>query len=308
MFKLLREKLKSIRKKANEELGEEFTQGVGKKIKEEKLNDFLWDLEMALMEGDVAVDVIEKLKEDIKKELVGKKVKLGTDIGKLVEKTLKKSIKDILSKNFDFDEFIKNCEKPCIIMFVGVNGTGKTTVIAKMAKYLMDRSYSVVLVAGDTFRAGAIEQISEHGKRLGVKVIKHAAGGDPAAVAYDAIEHAKARKRDFVLIDTAGRMQTNRNLMDEMKKIKRVAKPHLTIFIGDSLAGNDAIEQARVFDTQVGVDAVILTKIDADAKGGSAISIAYEIGKPMIFLGTGQEYDDFMKFDEGWFINRLFGE
>ncbi len=308
MFKLLKEKLKGIRKKATEELGEEFTSGMGKKIKEEKLDDFLWELEIALMEADVAVDVIEKLKADIKKELVGKKVKLGADLGKIVENTLKRSLKNILDKGFDFDEFAENCDKPCVIMFLGVNGTGKTTVIGKLAKYLKDKGHTSVIAASDTFRAGAIEQISIHGENLGVKVIKHQAGGDPAAVAYDAIEHAKAKHRDFVLIDTAGRMQTNRNLMDEMKKIKRVAKPNLTIFVGDSLAGNDAIEQARAFDSAVGVDAVILTKIDADAKGGAAISIAYEINKPIIFLGTGQNYEDLMKFDVGWFINRIFGD
>ena len=307
MFNLLREKLRGIRSKAKKELGSEFTTGVGKKIREGKVDDFLWDLEIAMMEGDVAVDVIEKLKNDIKKELVGKKIRIGVDVSKVVENTLKKSLLEILNKDFDFDEFIKSCEKPCVIMFLGVNGTGKTTVIAKMAKYMLDRNYSPVLVAGDTFRAGAIEQIDEHGKRLRVKVIKHKAGGDPAAVAYDAIEHAKAKRKDFVLIDTAGRMQTNRNLMDEMKKIKRVSKPHLTIFVGDSLAGNDAIEQARTFNKEVGVDAIILTKVDADAKGGAAISIAYEIGKPIIFLGTGQGYDDFIKFDAEWFVNRLFG-
>ena len=307
MFKLLKEKIKSLRKKAKDELGGEFTQGLGKRISEQKVEDFLWELELALMEADVAVDVIEKIKEDVKKELTGKKVKIRSDIGKVVEDTLKRSLREILTKNFDFDDFAKKCEKPCVIMFLGVNGTGKTTVIAKVAKYLMDRGYTVVISASDTFRAGAIEQIDEHGRNLGVKVIKHQAGGDPAAVAYDAIEHAKAKHRDFVLIDTAGRMQTNRNLMDEMKKIKRVAKPHLTIFVGDSLAGNDAIEQAKQFDSEVGVDAVILTKIDADAKGGSAISIAYEIGKPIIFLGTGQKYEDLMKFDVEWLINRIFG-
>jgi len=204
MFRALKEKLGLIKKKAREDLGEEFTSGVGKKITEEKVDDFLWDLEVALIEADVAVDVIEKIKEDLKKELVGKKVKLRADIGKIVEDTLKKSLRDVLSQNFDFDEFARNCEKPCVIMFLGVNGTGKTTVIAKLAKYLMDRGYSVVIAASDTFRAGAIEQISIHGENLGVKVIKHQAGGDPAAVAYDAIEHAKAKHRDFVLIDTAG--------------------------------------------------------------------------------------------------------
>lgn len=307
MFKTLKEKLGFIKKRAKT-LDEEFTTGIGKKLTEDKIEDFLWDIEIALMEADVAVDVIEKIKNDIKKELVGKKVKFGTDLSKVVMNTLKKSIKDILTKDFDFDEFIKNSSRPTIIMFLGVNGTGKTTVIAKMAKYLMKMSYSVVLAAADTFRAGAIEQIEVHGNNLGVKVVKHQAGSDPAAVCYDAIEHAKAKRKDFVLIDTAGRMQTNKNLMEEMKKIKRVAKPHLTIFVGDSLAGNDAIEQARKFNDEVGVDAVILTKIDADAKGGAAISIAYEINKPIIFLGTGQGYDDLMKFDVDWFLDRIFGE
>ena len=307
MFKALKEKLGFIKKKA-ESMDQEFTTGVGKKITEDKLEDFLWDIEVALMEADVAVDVIEKIKNDLKKALVGKKVKLRADVGKIVEDTLKKSIKDILSKDFDFDEFIRNAPRPTVIMFLGVNGTGKTTVIAKLAKYLKDRGYSVVMAAGDTFRAGAIEQISIHGDNLGIKVIKHQAGGDPAAVCYDAIEHAKAKHRDFVLIDTAGRMQTNRNLMEEMKKIKRVAKPHLTIFVGDALAGNDAIEQAKKFEEAVGIDAVILNKVDADAKGGAALSIAYELNKPIIFLGNGQKYDDLMKFDVNWFLHRIFGD
>ncbi len=306
MFRALKEKLGLIRKRA-ENLEEGFTTGIGKRISEEKLEDFLWDLEIALMEADVAVDVIEKIKEDIKKELVGKKVKLGANIGKIVENTLKNTIRNLFSQKFDFEKFIRESPRPTVIMFVGVNGTGKTTVIAKIAKYLMDRGYSVVLAAADTFRAGAIEQLETHGKNLGVKVVKHKAGGDPSAVCYDAIEHAKAKRRDFVLIDTAGRMQTNRNLMDEMKKIKRVAKPHLTIFVGDALAGNDAIEQAKTFNDAIEVDAVILTKVDADAKGGAAISIAYEIGKPIIFLGTGQNYEDLMEFDVNWFLERIFG-
>jgi len=193
-------------------------------------------------------------------------------------------------------------------MFLGINGTGKTTAIAKLTKRLQGQGLSVVLSASDTFRAGAIEQITIHADRLGSKVIKHQAGGDPAAVAYDALEHAKARKRDVVLVDTAGRMQTNANLMDEMKKIKRVVKPHLTVFVGDSLAGNDAIEQARTFEKEIGIDAVILTKIDADAKGGAALSIAHSIKKPIAFLCNGQGYDDIIKFDSQWMVDRLFNE
>jgi len=191
-------------------------------------------------------------------------------------------------------------------MFVGVNGTGKTTAIARIVHRLKGMKKSSVIAASDTFRAGAIEQLEKHATRLGVKLIKHQAGSDPAAIAYDAIEHAKARKKDVVLIDTAGRMQTNVNLMDEMKKIKRVAKPDMIIFVGDSLAGNDAIEQAIKFNDAVQIDAAILTKIDADAKGGAALSIAHAVGKPILFVGIGQEYDDLVPFNPEWMVQRLF--
>ena len=191
-------------------------------------------------------------------------------------------------------------------MFVGVNGTGKTTAIAKIASRLKKANISCVLAAGDTFRAGAIEQLTIHSERLGFKIIKHQAGGDPAAVAYDAVEHAKARRKSVVLVDTAGRMQTNINLMDEMKKIKRVAEPDLIIFVGDSLAGNDAVEQAKKFDEAIDIDCAILTKIDVDSKGGAALSIAHAVGKPIIFVSTGQKYDEFEKFDAKWMIDRIF--
>jgi fused signal recognition particle receptor len=223
------------------------------------------------------------------------------------------ALRDAVSKTlagsaFDFDDYVAKHEKPVVVMFVGINGTGKTTAIAKLVNRLQKNGTTTVLAASDTFRAGAIEQISIHADRLNTKVIKHQSGADPAAVAYDAVDHAKARKRDVVLVDTAGRMQTNSNLMDEMKKIKRVVKPHLTIFVGDSLAGNDAIEQARTFDKEVGIDAVILTKIDADAKGGAALSIAYTIKKPIAFLSTGQGYEDIIKYEPGWMVARLFAD
>jgi fused signal recognition particle receptor len=245
----------------------------------------------------------------VRRDLVGKKVDRRFDVNDAIRLSLKNAVENILKINtFDFDDYVMRHEKPIVIMFVGINGTGKTTMIAKLANRLHKIGLTTVLSASDTFRAGAIEQISIHGERLGSKVVKHSAGGDPAAVAFDALDHAKARKRDVVLVDTAGRMQTNANLMDEMKKIKRVAKPHLIIFVGDSLAGNDAVEQARVFDKEVGIDAVILTKIDADAKGGAALSIAYAIKRPIAFLSTGQGYDDIIKFDSKWMVERLFGE
>jgi fused signal recognition particle receptor len=193
-------------------------------------------------------------------------------------------------------------------MFVGVNGTGKTLSIAKIAYQLIKQGKTCVLAAGDTFRAGAIEQLTVHAENLGVKIIKHGPGSDPAAVAFDAIEHAKAKHKDVVLLDTAGRMQTNYNLMDEMAKIKRVAKPDLVIFVGDALSGNDAVEQAKRFNEVVGIDGVILTKVDTDAKGGSALSIAYTIGKPLLYIGVGQKYEDQIPFNAEWMVENIFGK
>ena len=261
------------------------------------------------MESDVALPVIEEIKNGVREGLVGKRVDRKFTLDQVVEAALRRAIESVLKKSeFDFDGYVKGHEKPVIIMFVGINGTGKTTAIAKLSNRLQKMGLTTVLSASDTFRAGAIEQLNVHAERLGTKIIKHQSGGDPAAVAYDAVDHAKAKRRDVVLVDTAGRMQTNANLMDEMKKIKRVVHPHLVIFVGDSLAGNDAIEQAIAFDKAVGIDAVILTKIDTDAKGGAALSIANAIGKPIAFLSTGQEYEDIIKFDSKWMLDRLFSD
>jgi len=288
---------------------EEVVGDSGKKISEKDLDDLLWDLELVLLEADVALPIVEEIKASVRGDLLGKRVDRSYRVEDAIEMALKNAVLKVLKgSEFDFDSFIAAHEKPVVVMFLGINGTGKTTAIAKLTKRLQGQGFSVILSASDTFRAGAIEQITIHADRLGSKVIKHQAGGDPAAVAYDALEHAKARKRDVVLVDTAGRMQTNSNLMDEMKKIKRVVKPHLTVFVGDSLAGNDAIEQARTFDKEIGIDVVILTKIDTDAKGGAALSIAHSIKKPIAFLSTGQGYDDIIKFESQWMIDRLFDE
>ena len=256
----------------------------------------------------MAFSVIESIKKDIKEELKQASFERGK-IGEMIENVLKNAISHVLKSNeLDFIEFIKKKDKPVVIMFVGVNGSGKTLSIGKIATLLKTHGYSCVMAAGDTFRAGAIEQISIHAEKVGVKIIKHGAGADPAAVAYDAIEHAKAKHKDVVLLDTAGRMQTNVNLMDEMAKIKRVAKPDLILFVGDALAGNDAVDQAKRFNEIVGIDGVILTKVDTDAKGGSALSVAYTIGKPLLFVGVGQGYNDQIPFDAQWMINNIFGK
>jgi len=279
----------------------------GKKIKEKALDELLWELELALLEADVALPVVETIKDGVREGLLGRKHDRSLGLDEVVELSLKDAVRKVLSLNeFDFDKWITEHPKPTVIMFVGINGTGKTTAIAKIAKRLQDMGMSVVMAAGDTFRAGAIEQLGVHADRLGVKLIKHQAGGDPAAVAFDAIEHARAKRKDVVLLDTAGRMQTNSNLIDEMKKIKRVAKPDMIMFVGDSLAGNDAVEQARVFNEAVGIDAVMLTKIDADSRGGAALSIAHTIGKPIAFVSNGQEYDQLIKFSVDWMVDRLF--
>jgi len=266
------------------------------------------DLEIGLLESDVAYSVIESIKKDIKNELKNASIERGK-IGEVVESVLKNAISHVLKSNeLDFKEFLDKNDKPIVIMFIGVNGSGKTLTIAKIATMLKKIGYSSVMAAGDTFRAGAIEQLSIHAEKVGVKIIKHGPGADPAAVAYDAIDHAKAKHKDVVLLDTAGRVQTNINLMDEMAKIKRVAKPDLIVFVGDALSGNDAVDQAKRFNEVVGIDGVILTKVDTDAKGGSALSVAYTIGKPLLFIGTGQGYEDQIPFDPEWMIKNIFGK
>ena len=312
MFKGLKDKLFSVSSKAEDKSVDEISEVVdesGRRLKESVLDDLLRDLELELMTADVALPVAEALTKTVRDELAGKRVDKSFKIDEAVKLALMAAIRNILSENkFSLNERLKAKPPPFVIMFVGINGGGKTTAIAKLASRLQKHGLTCVLAAGDTFRAGAIEQLTLHSEKLGCKVIKHQEGSDPAAVAYDAVEHAKARKKDVVLIDTAGRMQTNTNLMDEMKKIRRVAKPDLVFFVGDALAGSDAVEQARRFDDAVGIDAVILTKIDADAKGGAALSITKTIGKPIAYVSIGQEYDEFKRFDAGWMVSRIFGE
>lgn len=283
-----------------------------KTISEKDLDDILFELELSLLEGDVALEVAEVIINSVKEDLVGRKIKRRSDVAEFTKEALKNAISKILdvdSQNIE-ELVILNRKKsePLKIMFVGINGTGKTTTIAKIATYYMNKGYKPVIAASDTFRAGAIEQLTHHAHKIGVKIIKHKKGADPAAVAFDAVEHARAKGKDLVLVDTAGRMQTNINLMDEMKKIKRVIRPDLILFVGDALTGNDAVEQARKFEEAVGVDGIILTKADADAKGGAALSIGYVINKPILFLGTGQSYSDIMEFNPNWMVEQVFGE
>jgi len=280
---------------------------------EKDLDPILWDMQLQLISNDVSVEVAERICSELKERLLGAEAPRFGDKSGVVEKALKDAIKAVMKggEALDILKLVAESKKrgePFTIMFIGINGTGKTTTIAKMAHLLKKNGYTVVLASGDTYRAGAIEQLVEHGRRLGVKVIRHKYGSDAAAVGYDAVQHARAQGIDVVLIDTAGRMQTNRNLMDELKKVKRVVQPDLTIMVLDSLIGNDATEQATTFNQHIGFDAAILTKVDADAKGGSSLSIAYLTGKPIPFVGVGQGYDDLVPFEAEWFADKLLGD
>ncbi len=282
----------------------------GQRLSEENLDEMLDALEIGLLEADVALPVVERLRRDVRKEFVGRKLRRGVDAEAVVRQTLETSIRQILAQPpIDLAAKIRaEAKKPYVILLVGVNGTGKTTTVAKIAVWLRAAGFSVVIAAGDTYRAGAIEQLLVHGERLGVRVIRQQEGSDPAAVGFDAIEHARARGIDVVLVDTAGRQHTNENLIEEAKKIRRVTTPALTLFVGDALAGNDVVTQARLFDQAIGIDGLVLTKLDADVKGGAALSATYVTKKPIVFVGVGQGYSDLRTFDVEWMVRRLFAE
>ena len=279
-------------------------------LKTESLTPILSDFKMNLAENDVAFPVADKICDELEKRLVGVTVKRLEDRKKIVDDNLRQVLLEVMLTKERIDLLEKAQSKrekkePFTLMFVGINGTGKTTTIAKVGRVFQEKGYSVVLAGADTYRAGSIEQLEEHGKRLGLRVIKSTYGGDPAAVAYDAVNHARAHGINIVLIDTAGRMQTNQNLMNELIKVKRVVQPDLTVFTVDSLIGNDAVMQAEEFNKAVGIDATILTKVDADVKGGSALSVTYVTQKPILFIGVGQTYKDLELFNPEKFVNMV---
>lgn len=280
-----------------------------KKLSEEEFEKFFAELEISLLESNIAFEVIQLLKKRLKEELVEKQIPRGKT-EEILLSTIKNTFSDVLVGE-DPENVIKHIKEnkkkhePTKFMFLGVNGVGKTTSLAKMCHWLQKKGFSVVLAASDTFRAASVEQLEKHASRLGVHVIKSKYGSDPAAVAFDAIEHAKSKGIDCVLIDSAGRQHTSQNLMDELKKLKRVAKPDFTIFVADALTGNDAVEQAREFGNQIGFDLIILGKADVDQKGGAILSVSYVSGKPLLFLGVGQDYNDLESFDKEKLIKRL---
>jgi len=280
------------------------------KFSENDFEEYAEDLEMLLIENNVALEVAKKIIEKLREKLVGQEF-LKKELEGLVEETLKDTIYEILVEPFDLIEKIKTFKKknlenkPYKILFCGINGTGKTTTIAKFAHLLKKNNLSCVLAAGDTFRAASIEQLKKHGDKLNVKVISHEYGSDPASVGFDAIKYAEKNKIDVVLIDTAGRMHTEKNLMAQIEKVAKVTNPETKIFVGESITGNDIVEQVKVFNDSVKIDGIILSKADIDEKGGTALSVGYTTGKPILYLGTGQRYQDFEKFDRNKFVEKL---
>ena len=276
-------------------------------LQEKDIEEPLMELEMVLLENDVALPVTDEIIARMKKDLVGRHRKIGASVDDLVVATLRSALCGVLGDGLDLRDYIREHERPVKILFTGVNGTGKTTTVAKVGHYLQKNGFTVVIGAGDTFRAGAIEQIRTHADRLDIKVIQHQAGADPSAVLFDAVQYAKAHNIDVVLADTAGRFHNRANLMNQLDKIRRVMKPDLVVYVDEAVAGNDAVIRAGEFNRAVGTDAVVLTKADMDPKGGAAISVAHTVGKPILFLGTGQGYDDIMPFSPRIVVDELLG-
>lgn len=277
-----------------------------KKLEEEDVKDLLEDLKNGLIESDVALEVAEKITNDLKANLVGNFIK-RSDVEKIIKESFRKSILEILDvETFDLLKMVKT-KKPFLIIFLGFNGAGKTTSIARIGYLLKQKGFSCVFAAADSWRAAAIEQLEEHGRNLGIDVIKHKYGADPAAVIFDAVKHAESKGIDVILADTAGRSHANVNLVDELKKIVRVNKPDLKILVLDALTGNDIFDQCKTFDDAVGIDAMILTKADVYEKGGAALSASHTVNKPILYFGVGQEYEDLEKFDAEKIAENLLG-
>jgi len=281
-------------------------------LKGKDLDNVLDEFQLSLIENDVAVSVADFVGNELRVKLKDVQFARFTDPRARVKVILQEILFSVLQRAGQLDIFAlidkkKNVGEPAVLVFVGINGTGKTTSIAKLAHVLQKKGRTVILAASDTYRSGSIEQLEEHARRIGVRVIKHQYGADPAAVAFDAVNYAKAHRINAVLIDTAGRMQTNKNLLEEMRKIVRVTNPDLTILVVDALTGNDAVEQGKVFSEAVKIDGIILAKLDADIKGGSAISLSYIMGKPVTMVGTGQRYDDLEPFQAEAIVKNLIG-
>jgi len=278
-------------------------------LKESDLKGLLWELELALLEADVEQTTAEEICRLIKEKLSGKIISRKENAEAVVKKEIREALLGMMkAKEIDLLQEIKaKKEKPYRILFLGPNGSGKTTSIAKLTWLLQSKGLKVIWAASDTFRAASIEQLEKHAERLNARVVKHQYGADPAAVAFDAVKAAQGKGIEVVLIDSAGRQETNRNLMGELQKIVRVAQPDLKIYVGEAYTGQALLQQAKEYDKMIGIDAFILTKIDCDAKGGTTISLLFKLQKPILFIGTGQEYRDLQRFEPEFVINKIIG-
>lgn len=274
-------------------------------LTQKHVDEIFEPLELILLENNVALEVVDKIRKNLYEDLIGLEIKKSADFKETIKSSLKESIDQVLIEPTDLFSEIKKKLDTYVIIFFGINGSGKTTSIAKLAYKLKKEKISCVLAAADTFRAASIEQLETHANRLGVPIIKSQYGSDPTSVAFDAVKYAEKNKIKCVLIDTAGRMYTKENLIKQMEKIIRIIKPDLKIFVGESITGNDATQQARKFNEAVGIDGIILTKADVDEKGGTALSVSQVTGKPIYFLGTGQDYDDLQDFKKSVVLKNL---
>jgi len=269
-------------------------------------DEFLDDLEAVLLSADVGVQTTNKLMADIRAGIKNKEIESPEQL----QPFLQQRIKAILENGLAETQLAE--EAPTVIIVVGVNGVGKTTTIGKLGQFYHEQGKKVLFAAGDTFRAAAIDQLDIWATRIGAEVIKHSEGSDPAAVAYDAVQAAKARKSDVVIIDTAGRLHTKANLMEELKKIRRVVSreipeaPHETLLVLDATTGQNAINQAKIFGDAVQLSGVVLTKLDGTAKGGVVIAVKAELGIPVKWIGVGEGVNDLRPFTPQEFAEALF--
>ncbi|HZX19743.1 MAG TPA: signal recognition particle-docking protein FtsY [archaeon] len=305
------EKIKEVRGEEKRELKakvgffKKITGFIGGKIKisENETKEFFEEFELSLLESDVEQETAEAIVKELKERIVGKEISSKENVSEFLKQEVRESLKTVMETQKI--ELLKMKQKPIKILFIGPNGAGKTTSIAKIAKYFLNNKKTVIIAAGDTFRAAAIEQLQEHADKLGVKLVKHNYGADPAAVGFDAVKMAEAKGIDVVLIDSAGRQDTNKNLLEEMKKIERVVKPDLKLYVGEAYTGQALLEQVEEFDKAINLDGFVLTKIDTDTKGGTAISLLHKFKKPILFVGTGQRYEDLLEFKPEFIIDRI---
>lgn len=277
-------------------------------IREKDVSGLLDELELSLLEADVAYDAAKGITAEIRRKLVGLRIR-KSEVGEVANDVIRTTLLSIMEKEKpDLVGMAKqksSTGQPFVVLFVGPNGSGKTTTIAKVANLLKKSNLSCVIAAADTWRAASQEQAEIWGKRIEVRVIGGAYGSDPTSVVWNAVAHAKAKGVNAVLVDTAGRQETSRNLMKELEKMNRVIKPDLKVYVGEAIAGNALIEQVREFDRAIGVDGVILTKVDVDEKGGAAVSIYHSTGKPVLYLGVGQEAEDLREFSADFVVDSL---